>query len=277
MAQGRAECGDLPSAVLHHKVRYCALLPPGYDPQRKSPYPVLYYLHGLGDDERALVDSGAWNLVDDLRQSGKLGDLVVATPDGGRSFYINARDGREAYEDFFLREFLPGMERKYHAGGARRLRAIAGVSMGGYGALRFAFQHPEMFAAVGAQMPALYDRLPPALTSVVGHGRTLQGVEAFGMPPDEKFWQQESPLTLAKEAGARLRSLKIYFDCGDQDDFGFDAGTRQMDRILTESDVPHESHIYPGGHDAAYVAGHFAALLQFVWQGIKAESPSASK
>jgi S-formylglutathione hydrolase FrmB len=267
-AQGRVECDAVASAILRHPVRYCVILPPGYATQKARRYPVLYFLHGLGGDEKELATSGAWEIEEHLRESGGIGDMLIVAPDGGSSFYINSQDGKVNYEDFFLREFVPAIEHRYRAAGSRASRGITGVSMGGYGALRLAFQHPAMFAAVAAQMPALFDRLPPMLTGAVVHGHRVTGVSAFGAIPSEAFWRQNSPLTLARANAARLHHLQIYFDCGDQDDYGFDSGARSLDRILTEKAIPHEFHIYPGGHDWTYVAAHFAEVLQFEWKAL---------
>jgi len=267
-AQGRVECDAVPSAILRHPVRYCIILPPGYEAQKTRRYPVLYFLHGLGGDERELVTSGAWEIEDHLRETGKIGDMLIVAPDGGSSFYINSQDGKVNYEDFLLREFIPAIEHRYRAAGTRSGRGITGVSMGGYGALRLAFKDPSLFAAVSAQMPALFGTVPPILTGVPVHGHRVTGVSAFGAIPSEAFWQRNSPLTLARANAARLHHLQIYFDCGDQDDYGFDSGARSLDRILTEKGIPHEFHIYPGGHDWNYVAAHFAEVLQFEWNAL---------
>jgi S-formylglutathione hydrolase FrmB len=130
-----------------------------------------------------------------------------------------------------------------------------------------------MFSAVAAQMPALYDRLPAALAAAAeaGYGARLNLGSAFGTPPDEAFWERMSPLRLATAHSATLRSQKIYFDCGDRDDYGFDAGARTLDRLLGSAGVPHEFHIYPGGHDWNYAATHLAEVLQFEWRAMNGE------
>jgi S-formylglutathione hydrolase FrmB len=130
--------------------------------------------------------------------------------------------------------------------------------MGGYGALRFAFKYPQMFAAVSAHMPALLENLP--------HGSANTGLSAymgtaFGRPVDEAYWKANTPFVYAR--AANLKNLKIYFDCGDQDDFGFDAGTRQLDKLLTQRNVPHIAHIYPGRHNGEFVAAHIEESLTF--------------
>ncbi len=259
-ATGRIECNSLPSKILKRAVPYCLLLPPSYDAEKSRRYPVLYFLHGLGDNEQMFLHSGGWNLVEDMWEKRQLKEFLLATPAGGASFYIDSRDGKVRYEDFLLQEFFPFIERHYRARSGSVNRAISGVSMGGYGALHLAFRHPELFAAVSAHSPALIEKLPNFVagpTSV--RARILGGT--FGTPPDAAFWNRNSPLTLARPAN--LSGLKIYFDCGDQDDFGFDTGAVALDKILTARRIAHEFHLYPGRHDWAYFASHLPASLAF--------------
>ncbi len=144
----------------------CAIAPScrtSFDQDKTRQYPVLYYLHGLGDNEQSLLNFGGWDVISELRRQGKIGDFIVLAPSAGHTFYINSADGKMRYEDFFLKEFMPQMEKKYRAEGTRATRGITGVSMGGYGALRLAFKYPDEFAAVSAQMPALMADLPQGL------------------------------------------------------------------------------------------------------------------
>jgi len=99
-ATGRAECLSLRSQILGHAVAYCVLLPPGYDEEKTRRYPVLYFLHGLGDNEQMFLHSGGWNLTEDLWEQHQLGEFLIVTPAGDSNFYINSRDGRRRYEDF---------------------------------------------------------------------------------------------------------------------------------------------------------------------------------
>ena len=115
-AQSRIDCNALNSKVLKQVAHYCVYLPAGYDagasqhPARR--YPVLYFLHGLGDNEQTLFNSGGWTLLDDLRKQHKIGDFLIVAPEGRRSFYINSADGSVRYSDFFLQEFMPKIERQ---------------------------------------------------------------------------------------------------------------------------------------------------------------------
>src|SRR5215469_759747 len=224
--QSRIDCNALNSRILRRPVRYCVYLPSGYDagatqrPPRR--YPVLYLLHGLGDNEQTLFNSGGWTLLDDLRYQHKMGDFLIVVPEGRRSFYVNSADGSERYSDFFLQEFMPQIERKYRIRPERRSRAISGISMGGYGALRFAFAHPELFSAVSAQSAALIRETPEQLNAAANTGSPLLGVlgPVFGKPIDVAHWSANNPFLLAKRNAAELRRLAIYFNCGQEDNYG---------------------------------------------------------
>jgi len=260
-ATGRVECNSVAGKVLAGNVAYCIVLPPSFDADKTRHFPVLYFLHGLGDNEQFLVHSGAWNLVEDLRERGELKDFLIATPDGGAGFYINSRDGKNRYEDFLLQEFFPFIEKRYRVSPGRANRAISGVSMGGYGALHLAFRHPQLFSSVSAHSAALIDKLPNFLGGVQQSPRSRVLGGTFGIPPNPTFWDQQSPIAIAR--ADNLAGLKIYFDCGDQDDYGFDAGATALDKVLTARRIVHQFHLYPGRHDYTYFAAHIPESLKF--------------
>ena len=261
-ASGRAECVSIPSKILSRAVPYCVLLPPSYDAEKTRRYPILYLLHGLGDNDQFLIHSGGMNLIEDLWEQHQLGEFLIVTPDAGASFYINSRDGKRRYEYFFLEEFMPGVEKRYRAQAGRGSRGIAGISMGGYGALHIAFGHPQLFAAVGAHSAALIERLPnTSVRDSLEKGSLRVLGNAFGSPFDPAFWNQNDPLTIARSAN--LAGLKIYFDCGSEDDYGFETGAQALDKLLTSRHIPHEFHLYPGGHDWVYFAQRLPAMLAF--------------
>jgi putative tributyrin esterase len=260
LASGRVECNTIPSKILARSVPYCIVLPASFDADKTKHFPILYELHGLGDNEQFFVHSGSWNVVEYLRDRGELKDFLIATPAAGASFYINAKDGKVRYEDFLLQEFFPFIEKRYRALAGRTNRAISGVSMGGYGALHLAFRHPQLFSSVSAHSAALIEKLPVFLNAPQSQRSQVLGA-VFGIPPDIAFWNANSPLALARSAN--LSGLKIYFDCGDQDDYGFEAGAAALDKILSARKIPHEFHLYPGRHDPAYFAAHLSASLQF--------------
>jgi S-formylglutathione hydrolase FrmB len=261
-AAWRAECLSLHSRILGRDVGYCVLLPPSYETAKLKRYPVLYYLHGLGDNQQMFLHAVGLNLIQDLSERGRIGEFLIVTPQGDTSFYINSRGGRDGYEDFLLREFFPAIQRRYRVARGRKSRGIAGLSMGGYGALHLAFRHPQLFVSVSASSAALLEKLPAITVQNAPQAavrRILGG--AFGTPPDPAFWERESPLTLARTF--RPAGLKIDFDCGTEDNYGFDAGARALDKILTRRHIPHEFHLYPGRHDWLYFAERLPASLEF--------------
>jgi len=269
LAQSRIDCSALNSKILKQVVHYCVYLPAGYDAgATQSPvrrYPVLYFLHGLGDNEQTLFNSGGWTLLDDLRAHGKMGDFLIVAPEGRRSFYINSADGSVRYNDFLLREFLPYIERLYRICPGRAGRAVSGISMGGYGALRLAFAHPALFSAVSAQSAALITESPQQLDAAAQAGAPLGGLLAavFGKPIDAPHWNENSPFVLAKKNAAGLRTLAIYFNCGQDDNYGFEKGAALLHEELQRERIKHEYHRYSGDHSLSYFLSHFAEVMEF--------------
>jgi S-formylglutathione hydrolase FrmB len=266
-AQSRIDCNALKSKILRDTVHYCVLLPSGYDAatHHSSRYPVLYFLHGLGDDERTLLKSGGWNLVEDLRQQHKIGDFLIVTPEARASFYVNSADNKVRYSDFFLREFVPYIEGRYRIRRERSGRAISGISMGGYGALRFAFADPDMFSAVSAESAALMTESPQELNTAMRSGTPLGRLlgSVFGNPIDVSHWKENDPFALARKNKAAIGKLAIYFNCGNDDEFSFEVGAKMLDRQLQEEGIKHEFHLYPGDHSASYFLAHLGEVMEF--------------
>ena len=264
-AQGRIDCSSLPSKVLQRAVRYCAMLPPSYETEPTRKFPILYFLHGLGQNEQALMIGGGWGLIEDMRQHHNLSDFLIVAVEGRRSFFINSADGRERYSDFFLSEFVPQIESKFRVIRGRMTRGVTGLSMGGYGALRSAFAHPELFGSVSAQSAALITESPKQMDEDLQHAGPLAhflgGV--FGNPIDVVHWNQNNPFLLVRRNREQLKNLAIYFNCGREDEYGFAQGASQLDKQLVAGGIKHQFHLYPGGHTAEYFLSHLGETLQF--------------
>lgn len=262
-AAGRAECRSLPSAILHHPVPYCVLLPPSFGADKTHRFPVLYFFHGLGENEQILLNSGGWDLIQDLWDRHKIADFVIAAPAGDRTFFINSRDGRVRYEDFLTKEFFPFIESHYRIRAGRRYRGVSGISMGGYGALHLALRHSQLFGSVSAHSPALIENLPRVKMDPFEQTALARALgTAFGSPFDPAFWDRNSPFMLVND-GPKPTGLLIYFDCGMGDSYGFNKGAQAFHERLVAKGIPHEFHLYPGGHDWTYFAEHFPASLEF--------------
>jgi len=269
-AQERADCRAFHSTLLQSSVRYCVYLPASYSaPDAKTKkYPVLYLLHGLGGNEQSIALEGEWSKLQDLRAQNKVGEFLVVAPDGGDTFYINSRDGKTPYSDFFIREFVPYVERTYRVRTERATRGITGFSMGGYGALRMAFAYPELFGSASAHSGALMRAAPQGVSAGASSGNLAAVLLArvFGNPIEQKFWDLNSPFVLARKNAAALMKMKIYFDCGTEDSYGFYRGANELHEALDSLKIPHEFHLYPGGHSVSYLLSHREASFEFHWR-----------
>ena len=265
LAQSRIDCDALKSRVLADTVHYCVLLPPSYNSAPAKRYPVLYFLHGLGENEQTLFKTGGWNLIEDLRQQHKIGDFLIVTPEAKASFFVNSADGKVRYSDFFLQEFIPYIEGKYRIRRERTSRAISGISMGGYGALRFAFAYPEKFSAVSAQSAALMTESPQELDAALRAGTPTGKLlgSVFGNPVNVAHWKQNDPFSLARKNRVAISKLAIYFNCGRDDEYDFEVGAAALDKQLQEEHIKHEFHLYPGNHSASYFGAHIGEVMEF--------------
>ncbi|MBR4739541.1 MAG: esterase family protein [Bacteroidales bacterium] len=215
-AQSRIETGGLLSDKLGCEQKYNVYLPDGYDAGKS--YPVLYLLHGLYGDYSNWVKVGRMKEVaDELIASGELRPVVIVMPNAGASDvhsyqngYFNVQDW--PYEDFFFQEFLPDVERKYHCGGSKRMRAIAGLSMGGGGAIVYAQRHPDLFSSAYG-MSAWLDH----------KDRDIRGKDRPGskLAITDRSVRDHSALDFVDKADAatigQLKTVAWFLDCGDDD------------------------------------------------------------
>src|SRR5262245_6589010 len=206
------------SASLNRELRYGIYLPPSYEKSTRK-YPVLYFLHGLNENEMRWSTRGETDLMlDRMIADGKIGEFIVALPFGSNSFYTNVRSGGEPWEDDIIKDFIPMIESTYRVNATRATRGISGISMGGYGSLKLAMKHPELFGSVSAHSAALVvdfknmDRRQQFIFNALGP-------RIFGIDQDLTYWDANNPLTLAKDT-KKLQGMKIYFDCGTEEDYG---------------------------------------------------------
>jgi S-formylglutathione hydrolase FrmB len=262
----RVQYRTFQSKLLGRELRYGLYLPPSYE-NSSSRYPVLYFLHGLNENEMRWSTRGRTDLIlDRMIAEGKIGEFIVAIPFGSSSFYTNTRDGREPWEDVIVKEFVSTIESSYRVHATRQTRGISGISMGGYGALKIAMKHPDIFGSVSAHSAVLIENLNSANVS----GYRAQMFTAlfdriYAISQDLTYWDQNNPLVLARNP-QRLKGLKIYLDCGTEDEYGFHVGTRLFGEILSKASYSHEVHLYPGNHGWDYASQHTPRSLQFHWK-----------
>ena len=271
------EYNSLPSAALGKDLKYAVMLPPSYKTDAKRRYAVLYFLHGMFGNEGEFERRGVAAKIASLREQGLIGEFIIVAPAGGNSFYLNAKNGVR-YEDAIIQDLIPHIEKTYRAIGTRDGRAIQGISMGGWGALMLAFKHPEMFSSVTTHSAALFAELPHP----TGNDRRSQFMlqiigNIFGTPPDEEFFRSVNPMYLAEVNAAAIKKsgLKIYFDCGEQDRYGFQESNKQFDERLTKLGIAHDFHLYPGNHGWEYMLSVADHSYVFLWKNFKTDSKAA--
>jgi putative tributyrin esterase len=267
-APGSIQCNSIPSKILANPVDYCVDLPAGYASSGKR-YPVLYFLHGLFGNDHRWIDRGGKEIFDRLTADGTIGPVIVVLPNGGETFYINSEDGKDRYEDFFVQELVPFIDHQYRTIATKDARGISGLSMGGYGALHLAMRHPNLFGSVAASSAVLIAQLPNPLPTEGRwqfYSRILS--HAFGSPLNQAYWEQNNPLTLARDP-SRFQGLKIYFDVGDQDRYGFEKGAAILDKILDQENYPHTYALRPGGHGWEFLDQYMQYSLRFQWHWLE--------
>lgn len=264
------ECKAIGSQVLGRAVNVCVVLPQDYHTSNPRRYSTIYFLHGLNESEQTWFERGGQQILEGLWREGRVGPFIVVLPDGARTFYVNSRDGRERYEDFLIRELVPFMDREYRTVPEASARGIGGSSMGGYGALHLGMRHPEVFGSASAHSAALLAKLPD-LEPTEGRGRFYARVlqAPFGLPVDEAHWRAYNPLALA-ENPSRFARLKLYFDCGENDRYGFQEGAQLLHRKLAERGFAHEFSMRPGDHGWSYLGQHLKHSLEFHWRAFEA-------
>ena len=232
------------SELIGKVLPYDALLPPGYFKSNRR-YPVLYLLHGLfgrHDD---------WITRTNLAEYAAQYELIIITPEGHDNWYVDsATVPQDKYESYVVRELIPNVDARYRTIKDRRARGIAGLSMGGYGALKFGIKHRGYFAFAGS----LSGALDPASRTEEHPGfawdilRTSL-VAAFG-PPTSPARAANDLHQIARSASDISSLPYLYFDCGLED--GFLATNREFAEILVAKKIPHQYRQLPGGHNWEY-------------------------
>ena len=251
---------SLPSKLLKGDRKYAIYLPPDYQTSERS-YPVLYLLHGGGDDQTGWVQFGeVQNITDKAIAEGKATPMIIVMPDAntGQRGYFNDPKNEWRYEDFFFDEFMPFIETKYRIKKEKRFRAVAGLSMGGGGSFVYALHHPELFSSV-CPLSASTGPLTLEATKTWLEQRKQSGTDA----EIEAYFKKYSVLELINAIpDDQKKSLRWYIDIGD-DDFLFE-GNSLAHIAMRKKEIPHEFRIYDGGHSWPYWRKALPTVLSFV-------------
>lgn len=239
--------GVFHSESLNRDMHYRILLPRGY---RAGRFAVLYLLHGLYGDYTN------WDTNTRLEQYSERLPLIIVLPDAGDSWYTNSVTvPGDKFEDYIVKDLIPEIDSHYRTIRLRDARAIAGLSMGGYGAIKFALKYPEMFAFAGS-LSGAFDAPRDLDTRVPQFGEKLLPV--FGPSGDPN--RSANDLFLLLDHVDAASQPYLYIECGTED--GFLAINREFVSSLPRRRIGYEYHETPGGHSWDYWERAAQSLLR---------------
>jgi enterochelin esterase-like enzyme len=251
------------SEILDMERNYAIYLPPDYESSSRS-YPVLYLLHGLGDDQTGWIQFGeVKKIADNAIINGNATPMIIVMPDAntGEVGYFNIPSKDWMYEDFFFNELMPHVESKYRIKSDKRFRAISGLSMGGGGTLTYALHRPDLFSAAAPLSSA---------TGSTDVEESLKRIRRYGFEFTRAEMQSlikaNHPLELIKDIPLnKLNSVRWYIDCGD-DDYLFEDNSL-LHIAFKKRGINHEYRVRDGAHTWTYWRESLPTVLEFVSQG----------
>lgn len=253
---------SLHSDILNMDRKYAIYLPPDYESSTRS-YPVLYLLHGGGDDQTGWVQFGeVLHIADKAINAGKATPMIIVMPDAnaGRRGYFNDPKNEWRYEDFFFEEFMPYVEKEYRIKGEKRYRAVAGLSMGGGGSFMYALHHPELFSSA---CPLSASTGPLTLEQTEERLKRFNQETEFTKTEVENYFKKHSALELIRTMPEKdLKSVRWFIDCGD-DDFLYE-GNSLIHIEMRKREIPHEFRVRDGGHTWTYWRESLPVVLDFI-------------
>jgi putative tributyrin esterase len=260
---GSVETVQFQSKLTNATLPYNVILPPDYRTSSATRYPVLYLLHGFGGHYSDWVTRT--NLADYAAQYR----MIVVTPEGNNGWYTDSAGvATDKYESYVLKELIPDVQKRYRAIEARYGRAVAGLSMGGYGALKFGLKSPDTFVFVGSLSGALAaaawteDDLKN-LKSIRDSVFAVFGPVASETRKANDIYEITRGLSAARVAGLPY----FYLDCGTEDFLA--SSNQQFAALLREKKIPHEYRELPGDHNWAYWDQQVPEVLQLAAQKMR--------
>lgn len=230
---------EFDSQALQRKWTYAVYVPDGYDASTLR-YPVLYLLHGHNGGLYDWVNLGhIQQTADAMIARGDMPPAIIVMPDAGSTWFV---DRKEKMETAVIQDLVPDVQRTFRVIDERSGRLIAGLSMGGYGALRFVMKYPDMFAAAALLSPAIYDPEPPQASGARRAG--VFGAQEF----DAQVWKELNYPALWDAFLARKIAVPMYINSGDDDDYFIEAEATRLYSLLRKNSQPAELRIVDGAH-----------------------------
>jgi len=254
------------STIVNYPVKYSVYLPADYETSQRS-YPVVYLLHGFSDDETGWIQFGeAGEIADKGIAEGAFPECILIMPDGKVTWYCNSADGKDRWEDMFIQEFIPNVEKKYRIRSKKEFRAIGGLSMGGYGALGLSMRNPDVFSSCVALSSGTFsdeEIIKQSDDLYTTFFKNIFGNNLKGEARLTEAWKANSPLHLIHTVSSeKLKGIRFYIDCGD-DDFLY-KGNSLLHIEMRDLNISHEYRVRNGGHSWSYWRTGLYDGLKFV-------------
>ncbi len=239
------QTSELDSKLMERKMPFSVILPASYEAEKDVHFPVIYMMHGLGGSHKITRLTSA-KYTDKQR-------VIMVFVEGGNGFYTDsATKAADKWESYIIKELIPDVDKKFRTVAERRGRAVAGASMGGYGALKFGIKYPQLFSLAvswsgAVNVTSFHDATD--LPSIPSLKQTLTTV--FGDGKDRTDLQANDLFKLfAQYPSEKLKDLPFfYLDCGTEDELGLFKPNRDLAGLMIERKIPHEYRQFPGGHD----------------------------
>lgn len=252
---------SMESKILKMERKYAVYLPPCYETSERS-YPVLYLLHGSGDDQSGWIQFGeVLHIADKAIREGIATPMIIVMPDAdtGQRGYTNDISGEWRYEDFFFEELMPYVEKTYRIRGQKRFRAVAGLSMGGGGTFYYALHRPDLFSSAAP----LSASVGPLNRAEMDAWIQRRGMKTGTKTQIDDWFAKYSVLDAIRNMPEeQKKAVRWYIDCGD-DDFLFE-GNALVHIEMRKNNIPHEYRVRDGGHTWTYWRESLPEVLRFV-------------
>lgn len=245
----RNDC-ELDSKILGQMTHYSIYLPPSYGTSTLD-YPVLYLLHGGGDNWKDwLLKGQAASIADETIKAGLSPEMIIVMPDGMQNWYANKADGTFNYEDYFFKELIPHIESTYRCRTEKAYRAISGLSMGGYGCLLYSIKHPDMFTACYGMSIGMFGPTRLAQAPRPGQG-SWQGENYFGAKTKNgdlpQAWYENDVYTLLKKMpDNQKRQVSFCIEIGDDE---LNRDQAEVFLLMKDLSIPVEVRMVDGAHN----------------------------
>jgi S-formylglutathione hydrolase FrmB len=250
------------SPALAAGVRVLVMTPPSYDTAPARRFPVLYFLHDGGGDEEVFFRRGLADALDAEMREGRLPEMLVVSPRGVGTWFVDAWDGGPQYAAFLTKTLVPFVDARYRTEPSRGARLVAGISMGGYGALRWALAEPALFTAAGALSPAIQQMCWPAVQAMPFFIRPSLK-RTFGADPVKNVLRPNDLYALLLDDPAlAARAPFLALRAGTEDKYRIAEIASFFDRYLGAFGVVHEVVLEPGVHDWPYWKAVFPRLVE---------------